>query len=220
MILELKNLNKDYGKNRILDDICYKFEDGKIYGLIGQNGVGKTTLLNCIANKVGYEGRIIFDGNAVKYEDVTYVLSTPKIPLFLTGREFLTFFLVENNIGKTVDECFELFQIKNEDRDKLMLEYSDGTKSKIQLFINLISNNKIILLDEPFAYIDMLMSEKVKDIIKKMKKDHIIIITIHSLDIAAELCDEILLLNDRKLFETGGDKKKIVSILKQGEINV
>ena len=98
MKLVIKNLKKSFDKKQVLKDINFEFEKGKIYGLLGRNGAGKTTLFNCLNEDLEIDSGEFFieeDGKQRKMEadDIGYVLSTPNVPEFLTGREFLKFFI-------------------------------------------------------------------------------------------------------------------------------
>ena len=91
MKLIIKNLNKSYGEKEVLKDIDFTFEEGKIYGLIGRNGAGKTTFFNCLNEDVEIDsGRFTlvddYGENSLKIEDIGYVISTPTVPEFLAGK--------------------------------------------------------------------------------------------------------------------------------------
>lgn len=208
MQLTIKNLTKTYGDKVVLQDIDFTFEEGKIYGLIGRNGAGKTTFFNCLNEDVEIDkGEVIlnddYGDNKLKTDDIGYVISTPTVPEFLTGKEFLSFFLEINKdkIGneKTVEEYFDLVKINEEDQDKLLKEYSHGMKNKMQMLINFIANPKVLLLDEPLTSLDVVVQEEMKQLLKNMKKGHILIFSTHILEIALDLCDEIVILNNKKL---------------------
>lgn len=208
MKLEIKNLNKSYGNKEILKDINFTFEKGKIYGLIGRNGAGKTTLFNCINEDVEIDsGTFIltdeYGEKKIQTDDIGYVISTPTVPEFLTGKEFLTFFIDINKDKiknlKSVEEYFDLVKIEEEDQDKLLKEYSHGMKNKMQMLINIISSPKVILLDEPLTSLDVVVQEEMKRLLKSIKKDHILIFSTHILEIALDLCDEIVILNNHQL---------------------
>lgn len=166
---------------------------------------------------------------SLKTEDIGYVISTPAVPEFLTGREFLKFYL-EINEGKikdpkTIDEYFDFLKIDFEDRDKLMKEYSHGMKNKMQMLINVIGKPNIMLLDEPLTSFDVVVAEEMKQLLKNIKKDHILIFSTHIMELALDLCDEIVLLNHGMLEEVKQDKlsqeewkEKIIRSLK-GEEN-
>ena len=94
----IEHLSKSFETKKVLQDISFTFESGKIYGLLGRNGAGKTTLFNCLNKDMKADGGSFYldeDGNRrdVVPDDIGYVLSTPTVPEFLTGREFLKFFL-------------------------------------------------------------------------------------------------------------------------------
>ena len=94
----IEHLAKSYEKKQVLRDIDFTFESGKIYGLLGRNGAGKTTLFNCLNRDIRADGGSFCleeDGERreLQPDDIGYVLSTPTVPEFLTGREFLKFFL-------------------------------------------------------------------------------------------------------------------------------
>ena len=230
MKLIIKNLTKSYGEKTVLQDIDFTFEEGKIYGLIGRNGAGKTTFFNCLNDDVEIDkGEFIlsdeYGENDLKTEDIGYVISTPTVPEFLTGKEFLTFFLDINKDKikdkKTIDEYFDMVKIDKQDQDKLLKEYSHGMKNKMQMLINFIANPKVLLLDEPLTSLDIVVQEEMKTLLKKKKKGHILIFSTHILELALDLCDEIVILNNKKLeliekenLNTKKYKSKIIESLK------
>ena len=230
MELKIENLTKSYGEKVVLKNIDFTFEEGKIYGLIGRNGAGKTTFFNCLNEDIDIDsGTFIlkdeYGENKLKTDDIGYVISTPTVPEFLTGKEFLTFFLEINKDKikdkKTIDEYFDLVKIDKEDQDKLLKEYSHGMKNKMQMLINIIANPKVILLDEPLTSLDVVVQEDMKKLLKSIKKDHILIFSTHILELALDLCDEIVILNNKKLelveknhLNTKKYKDKIIESLK------
>ena len=229
MKLIIKDLKKNFEKKEVLKNINFTFESGKIYGLLGRNGAGKTTLFNCLNEDLDIDsGEFYLEENKkikIEAQDIGYVLSTPNVPEFLTGREFLKFFIeinqerIENQ--KTIDEYFDLIKIEVEDRDKLLKDYSHGMKNKMQMLVNIIMNPKVLLLDEPLTSFDVVVAEEMKNLLKSIKKDHIIIFSTHIMELALDLCDEIVLLNKGVLEhveKTNKDeslKEKIIESLKE-----
>ncbi len=138
-------------------------------------------------------------------EDIGYVLSTPTVPEFLTGREFLLFFLQIHGESikdkASTDAYFDYMSIAFEDRDKLLKDYSHGMKNKMQMLVNIIAKPNILLLDEPLTSLDVVVAEEMKQILRGLKKDRIIIVSTHIMDLALDLCDEIVLLNHGVLTE-------------------
>ena len=123
----IEHLSKSFEKKEVLRDIDFTFEEGKIYGLLGRNGAGKTTLFNCLNRdlKADSGNFYIEDENGarreVAAEDIGYVLSTPTVPEFLTGREFLKFFMDINEKSiknpKSIDEYFDYISIATAEPD-------------------------------------------------------------------------------------------------------
>ena len=234
-MLTVKNLHKSYkvGKTKyeVLKGINFSFEKGRIYGLLGRNGAGKTTFFNCLNEDLEIDaGEFYLEDNGakneIKPEDIGYVLSTPNVPEFLTGREFLKFFIEINQDRiknlKSTDEYFEFMKIDKEDRDKLLKDYSHGMKNKMQMLVNIIANPSILLFDEPLTSLDIVVQEEMKQMLKEIKKDHIIIFSTHIMELALDLCDDIVVLNKGILTEINKSnldnkefKDKIIEALKE-----
>ncbi|MBS5215684.1 MAG: ABC transporter ATP-binding protein [Clostridiales bacterium] len=229
----VEHLSKKFEKREILRDIHFTFEEGKIYGLLGRNGAGKTTLFNCLNRDLKADGgRFYFDMGGVcqeaKAEDIGYVLSTPTVPEFLTGREFLKFFMDINEKSienpKSIDEYFEYMSIEPKDRDKLLKDYSHGMKNKMQMLINIIAKPNLLLLDEPLTSLDVVVAEEMKQLLRSLKQDRITIFSTHLMDLALDLCDEIVLLNHGELevvektdLDSREFKDKIIAALREEE---
>ncbi len=189
----IEHLSKHFEKKEVLRDIHFTFEEGKIYGLLGRNGAGKTTLFNCINRDIKMDtGSFYMEEDGVKRdiraEDVGYVLSTPTVPGFLTGREFLKFFLDINGAfvdePKSIDEYFDDVRIEEEDRDRLLKDYSHGMKNKMQMLINIIARPNILLMDEPLTSLDVIAAEEMKQLLRSLKKGRITIFSTHLMDLA------------------------------------
>ena len=233
MKLVIENLSKSFDKKEVLKNINFTFESGKIYGLLGRNGAGKTTFFNCLNEDLKCDSGEFYltDGKSnkkIESSDIGYVLSTPVVPEFLTGREFLKYFIDINkdNIKdlKSINEYFDIVKIDKEDRDKLMKDYSHGMKNKMQMLIYLIASPNILLLDEPLTSFDVVVAEEMKELLKKMKKNRILIFSTHIMELALDLCDEIVVLNKGELLEIKRDeltdkelKNKIINVLKGEE---
>lgn len=228
----IEHLSKSFEKKEVLRDIDFTFDEGEIYGLLGRNGAGKTTLFNCLNRdlKADSGNFYIEDENGVRREvsaeDIGYVLSTPTVPEFLTGREFLKFFMDINeksiNNPKSIDEYFDYMSIEPEDRDKLLKDYSHGMKNKMQMLINIIAQPNILLLDEPLTSLDVVVAEEMKQLLRSLKQDRITIFSTHIMDLALDLCDEIVLLNHGELevvektdLDSREFKDKIIAALRE-----
>lgn len=227
----IEHLSKHYENKEVLRDIDFIFEEGKIYGLLGRNGAGKTTLFNCINQDSKADGGsfcLEIDGQRRELiaEDIGYVLSTPTVPEFLTGREFLKFFMDINEKSirnpKTLDEYFDYMSISSNDRDKLLKDYSHGMKNKMQMLINIIAKPNILLLDEPLTSLDVVVAEEMKQLLRSLKQGRITIFSTHLMDLALDLCDEIILLScgelevvEKSNLDSHEFKEKIITALRE-----
>lgn len=228
----IEHLSKCFEQKEVLKDIDFTFQEGKIYGLLGRNGAGKTTLFNCLNRDIKADSGTFFleeygTRREVAAEDIGYVLSTPTVPEFLTGREFLKFFLDINESAmqnpKTLDEYFDMVSIAPEDRDKLLKDYSHGMKNKMQMLINIMAQPKILLLDEPLTSLDVVVAEEMKQLLRSLKAGRITIFSTHIMDLALDLCDEIVLLShgalevvEKSNLDNQEFKEKIIAALKEG----
>ena len=176
--------------------------------MLGRNGAGKTTLFNCISGEMDFDSGKIYmtdeeNSESMDYEKIGYVYSTPILPEFLTGYEFIRFFTDINkkkikNI-KTPEEYADMGCFDRSDLDKLIKGYSHGMKNKMQMLATVIASPEVILLDEPLTSLDVVAAHEMKEMLMNMKKDHIIIFSTHILQLAKDLCDEIVLLHGGKL---------------------
>ena len=113
-------------------------------------------------------------------------------------------------------------KIEQEDRDRLLKDYSHGMKNKMQMLVNIISNPNILLLDEPLPSFDVVVAEEMKQMLREIKKKHIIIFSTHIMELALDLCDEIVILNrgileevDKNNLDNEHFKDKIIEALKE-----
>ena len=148
------------------------------------------------------------------------------MPEFLTGRELLKFFMDihEETIKnpKTPDEYFDYMSIEPEDRDRLLKDYSHGMKNKMQMLINIIAEPNLLLMDEPLTSLDVVVAEEMKQLLRSLKQDRIIIFSTHIMDLALDLCDEIVLLShgeleivDKSDLDSKEFKEKIIAALRE-----
>jgi hypothetical protein len=227
----IEQLSKRFDAKEVLRDISFTFEEGKIYGLLGRNGAGKTTLFNCLNRDIRTDGGAFHFETAdgvrdVLPEDIGYVLSTPTVPEFLTGREFLKFFMDihadELRDTRSIDDYFDDMSIEVGDRDRLLKDYSHGMKSKMQMLVSIIARPTLMLLDEPLTSLDVVVAEEMKQLLRSLKEGRIIVFSTHLLDLALDLCDEIVLLNhgvleavDKSDLDNGEFKDKIIAALRE-----
>ena len=128
------------------------------------------------------------------------------------------------NTGRTPDDWLALVGLEKEDRHRLMRGYSHGMKNKVQMLCFLIGRPPVILLDEPLTSFDVVAALEMKNLLREMKDEHIIIFSTHILQLAADLCDEIVILNhgllegvDSSIIHTPEFESRIIEILRDAD---
>ncbi len=231
MRLEVSEFSKSYETKEIFKNINFSFDSGKIYALIGKNGVGKTTFFNTLNEETDITSGQIYLTNKTETKKLTsdnigYIPTIPVVPEFLTAKEFLKIFLDLNKEQivnlQDIENYFSLIKINTQDQQLLLKDYSHGMKIKIQLLISILSNKEILLLDEPLTTLDIITQEEIKKILNYLKKDHIIILSTHVLELALDICDEIIIINnknfkvvDKEKLNNEKIKNEIIKILKE-----
>ena len=210
MKLEVKNVTKEFKKIPVLKNINMSFESGKIYGLIGRNGSGKTVLLKMLCGfYYPSEGEILLDGENYieKYtflQDCGALIENPSFISDLTGYENLEMLAsIQRKIGKK--EILDTIEKVNlsADKDKKYSKYSLGMKQKLGVAQAIMENPKIIILDEPFNGIENETATKLRNILlEEKKKNKIIILASHIKEDITNLADVVYEFDD-------GNVKKI-----------
>lgn len=160
--------------------------------------------------------------------DVGFTFTQPHLPGFMTAIEFLRFFMDVNRerIKQSLspEEFLMSVGISSEEQYRLMKDYSHGMKNKVQMLLSLMVQPPIMLFDEPLTSFDVVAAHEIKQMIRSAKEDSIILFSTHILQLAQDLCDEVVLLNNHQL--TGIDpshihepdfEKEIVTLLTEGE---
>lgn len=218
MIL-FNDIKKIYDKNTVVDIKELYLTENNIYGLIGPNGAGKTTtirmlmgLLKPSSGKILIQNEDIHSNCEIK-NLLGYIPDNPNLYEDLTGREFIEFIcnLYSKKQDTNIDSYLDLFDIHDKS-DNLISTYSKGMKQKISIISTLIHEPKILILDEPFTGLDPTTIKKLKDYLKEFaKKDkNIVILSTHDLDVASNLCNDIIVIKKGKLLFNDKIEKLII----------
>lgn len=196
MIFEIDNVELYFAEKQILNGVYLKAETGKITGILGANGSGKSSLLN------------IFFGSLEPRHKLNRIDKKPYLkPLFKYG--MVTYLPQQNFIPPKMklETCFQLFKValkeflqdfpefKTYTRARIR-ELSGGQRRVIEIYICLNSRAKLILLDEPFSHLSPLYMEKIKNLIQELKKEKAIILTDHMYRHILDTSDELYLLKN------------------------
>ena len=222
-MLSIQNINKTIKDKNIVDNISFEVPSGCISGLLGPNGAGKTTTFYIIAGLIKADKGNIFldDENVSSFAmhkrskmGIKYLPQEPSIFQNLSVYENLLGLAelsfkrkenIENFITKSIDE-FNLSEILNHKGRQL----SGGQRRKVEIARTLAANPKIILLDEPFAGIDPIAIDEIKQVLIKLKNKNIgILITDHNVREALEICDHAIVINNGSIIAKG-DKDSLI----------
>ncbi len=224
-MLAVIDISKKIKDRKILKNVSFKVDYGSICGLLGPNGAGKTSSFYIIAGLANSDkGKI-----QLAEDDVTnmpmhkrsklgikYLPQEPSIFQNLTVHENLLglaelTYNSKEEINNFVEQSIEEFNLKDICNLKGR-QLSGGQRRKVEIARTLVSNPKMILLDEPFAGIDPIAIEDIKDVLKKLKsKDIGILITDHNVRETLELCDTAAIINDGEIIAHGTKDELILN---------
>ncbi|MDR7855188.1 ABC transporter ATP-binding protein [Tissierella sp.] len=205
-MLEIKDLNKSYGKTKVLRDINIDIEENKIYGLLGRNGVGKTTLLNLISSQIlRNSGEIKLDDkeifeNSKAMEDLCLIKD---FPTSIKEKKVKHILALAKIIYKNWDEEYENYLIKefNLNIKRKFLKLSTGNQTIVGLIIGLASRSRLTMFDEPTLGLDAAMRYKFYNLLLEdfEKNPRTIIISTHLIDEVANLFEEVIILSNERV---------------------
>lgn len=205
-MLEVKNYSLNYGDCKILDNISFSLDKGKVLGIVGPSGVGKTSLIRGIVGIYkGTEGMLLYDGEEV-YDNpnakkkIAFVPDEHNSFYLITLREIINFYkgLYPEFNEERFYKINKLFKIP---LNKRFLQLSKGMKMRVNLMIAFSLNAELLVLDEPTSGLDPILKEKVLKIIMEEVSDgnKSVIISSHNLIELERICDDILILNEGKV---------------------
>jgi ABC-2 type transport system ATP-binding protein len=207
MLLEIKNVVKDYASHRALDHVSLNIPRGKIFGLLGPNGAGKTSLIRIINQITGPDsGEIIFDGEPLAPKHIGRIGYLPEerglYKKMKIGEQMLYLAqlkgLNKKEATDRINYWFEKLDILSW-WDKRVEDLSKGMQQKVQFIATVLHQPDLIILDEPFSGFDPVNANLIKDeIIELNKKGATIIFSTHRMESVEELCDHIALINRSK----------------------
>jgi Cu-processing system ATP-binding protein len=235
-MIEIKNINKNFGKQEVLHDINLTFKKGECIALIGPNGCGKTTLIKAILGMVlPDQGSIEMNKKSILNDylyrsTIGYMPQMGRYPDSMTIGQIIEMMKQIRNTTAAVDEdLINEFDLKTMFH-KQMRTLSGGTTQKVSAVLAFLFNPEVLILDEPTAGLDPLASEILKEkIVKEKEKGKLILITSHLLSELDDLVTEIIFMQDGKVHfhkkvvelksETNEDKisKAIATILKKNK---
>lgn len=207
MLLEVNNVYFNIGSKKIINGISLNFDKGKVLGILGPNGNGKTTLLNLI---YGFykcnNGEIKIDGNKVSSKTknlVSFMQDNTNFPKSMKIKDAVSFykdFFDDFNIN----EFDKLIKEMKLDYNMKIRDLSKGMKEKLCLILTLSKRSKLYMLDEPIGGVDPVARETIiNTIIKSINEESSLIVTTHNVGEMENIFDEVVFINEGEIIESG-----------------
>ncbi len=218
-ILEIKNLVKDYGSLRAVNQASFDIEEGEVFGLLGPNGAGKTTLISTIMTLEEItSGQILVAGHDVQKEPRVAKSLTGFMPQeliihgYFTVREVVQFYSGFCGVKPSFERIDYLLKKLSlwDQRNHKVRTLSGGMKRRLLMVKALVHSPKLLLLDEPTAGVDINLRNMIWDYVKELKKEGLsILFTTHYLEEAEQLCDRVAFIYEGKIRQMGKTKDLI-----------
>ena len=202
-MLKVTNVTKKYGTLTAVDNLSFEVKPGCIFGLLGLNGAAKTTTFRMILGLIDdYTGEITIDGRPINYQisdQIGFLTEERSLLTKMTVLEQITYYGVlksipESEIEKRLDYWLARFEISDYKHKKIK-ELSKGNQQKVQFISAIISEPKLLILDEPFSGLDPINVELFKRIILELKKKGTsIIFSSHRMEHVELFCEELVIL--------------------------
>lgn len=207
MKIEIKNVYKSFKNNEVLNNINITLETGKIYGLYGRNGSGKSVLLKLICGfYIPSSGEILYDEENLNLKkefpkNLRALIEKPSFFPELTGFENLKMLArIQNKISDAdIINALEIVNLKDE-MNKKYSKYSLGMKQKLGIAQAIMENPDILVLDEPFNGIEQRTVEKLINYLNSIKNNKLIIVSTHIKDDLEKLSDSVFIVDDGKIY--------------------
>ena len=209
-MIQVENITKRYGSFTAVENINFEIEEGEIVGFLGPNGAGKSTTMNMITGFIEpTSGKIIVDGYDISKKprkakrQIGYM--PEGVPLYsdLTVKEFVTYMAElkgvprkekKEKVQKALKET-GLTDVQN----KLTRNLSRGYKQRVSMAGALVSNPKVIILDEPTVGLDPKQVTEIRTLIKELGKEHTVILSSHILSEVSQICNRVIIINNGKI---------------------
>ncbi|WP_312040931.1 ABC transporter ATP-binding protein [Leuconostoc lactis] len=210
-LLEVKNINKRYGKKMAMTDVSFQVEAGRIVGLIGPNGAGKSTTMRAITGLMRYDsGSVMFDGEPITFshhqalDKMGNLIEYPAIYPNLTALEHLKLYAMDTKTPADFQTLMRKTQIDGPNFGKRKAkQFSLGMKQRLGIAIALIRHPKLVILDEPMNGLDPQSVHDLRVLIRTLADEGVaFLISSHLLDELQKLVDDVVIINNGKIIET------------------
>ena len=210
-LLEVKSIDKSFGKKKAMTNVSFNVEAGHIVGLIGPNGAGKSTTMRAITGLMSYSnGTILFDDKPITFSDhqaldkVGNLIEYPAIYPNMTALEHLNLYAMDTQDSADFKDLMHKTQIDGDNFGKRKAKnFSLGMKQRLGIAIALIRNPKLVILDEPMNGLDPQSVHDLRELIRDLADQGVaFLISSHLLDELQKLVDDVVIINHGKIIET------------------
>ncbi|MCQ1536156.1 ABC transporter ATP-binding protein [Methanosarcina sp. KYL-1] len=212
-MIEVKGLSKSFGNVKAVDGVALSVGKGELFGLLGPNGSGKTTMIKMLTGQIkpGFGSLRVHGVDVLKdplrvRELVGIIPEQETPPSFLTAEEYLHFVAKIRKLERYEETCEKWFDFFNfgDQKNVLCKDLSRGTRQKLMFAQAFLHEPELAIIDEPLINLDPVMQRKVKDFLRGyVKNDGTVFISTHILEIAREICTSIGIIYKGKLVYTG-----------------
>ena len=230
-MIQVENITKKYGSFVAVDNINFEIEEGEVVGFLGPNGAGKSTTMNMITGYIEpTSGRIIVDGYDISKKprkakrQIGYM--PEGVPLYsdLTVKEFITYMAELKGVPKKEKKEKVQKVIKEtgltEVQNQLTKNISRGYKQRVSMAGALVSNPKVIILDEPTVGLDPKQVTELRALIKELGKDHTVILSSHILSEVSQICNRVIIINKGKIVAIDTPENLEKKVIKDNSVYV
>lgn len=208
-MIEVRNLTKNYGSKTAVNNISFKAEEGQVLGFLGPNGAGKSTTMNILTGYISStEGQAFINGVDILEDPIKaksfigYLPEQPPLYYDMTVDEYLNFvYKLKKCTLPRISHLNEICDIVklNDVRKRLIKNLSKGYKQRVGFAQALVGNPKVLILDEPTVGLDPKQIIEIRTLIKKLGKNHTIILSSHILPEVQAVCDRIVVINKGRI---------------------
>ena len=212
-VIEINNLTKEFGDLKAVNDVTFSIEKGQLFGLLGPNGSGKTTMIKMLTGQIKptQGSATILKTNVlkdpIKVRDLVGIIPEQETPpSFLTSEEYLEFvgkIRKLNNVKQKSDKWFKMLDFTDQ-KNALCKDLSRGTRQKLMVAQAFLHEPELAFIDEPLINLDPIIQRTLKDfLLDYIKKGNTVFFSTHVLEIAEEICTQIGIIDKGKLLHHG-----------------
>jgi ABC-2 type transport system ATP-binding protein len=223
-MIEVRDLFKFYGERRAVGPLSFEIEEGEIVGLLGLNGAGKTTALRVLAcDLLPSSGTVLVNGVDVVDQPhevrrrIGYLPDTPPLYGEMTVHEYLVFAarirgLARADADKRACVVEESTQIEDV-RGDLISSLSHGYRQRVGIAQAVVHGPRLLILDEPISGLDPVQIIEMRQLLRRLRGDHTIVLSSHILTEISETCDRLLVIGEGRIIATGTEEELSRSLL-------